>query len=130
MANVTEDNGDDTEQWPAPSMRVGLTTRPAPARTPNGVRLSRRPAVGLASVVVLGLVAILIAGVSAEPLWLALGHGVRGTATVTACTGSGLDQQCRARFVVPGQPAAAPPVTLIGASAAQRRTGVRLPAEV
>lgn len=37
--------------------------------------------------------------VSAEPLWLAVGRGTAGTATVTGCTGEGLRQRCLGVFV-------------------------------
>lgn len=45
----------------------------------------RHPALALPVVVGLGLLAAFFAWQSAEPLWLAVGHGVPGTAEVTVC---------------------------------------------
>lgn len=63
-----------------------------PRRHPS--RPQRRPAIGLAWLVVLGLVAAFFGWFSAEPLWLTLGHGVSGTATVVDCTVHGIPARC------------------------------------
>jgi hypothetical protein len=84
--------------------------RPAPP--PRPVR-RRSPAAGLASLVALGLLAAFFGWFSAEPLWLSLGHGVPGRATVVACSVHGIDGRC-ADFVPDS--GAYPPtrVTLLG----------------
>jgi hypothetical protein len=62
-------------------------------------RQPRRPGLALAGLVLLSLLSSFFAWVSAEPLWLALGRGDRGTATVINCTGSGIGQRCRGEFI-------------------------------
>jgi hypothetical protein len=60
--------------------------------------IRRRPALGLVAIVVLSLLAAFFAWVTAEPLWLALGHGDSGVATVTSCVGTGVGQRCIGDF--------------------------------
>ncbi|HCT75009.1 MAG TPA: hypothetical protein DGG94_08870 [Micromonosporaceae bacterium] len=48
----------------------------------------------LSFVILFALLSAFFSWVSAEPLWLAIGHGQTGTATVTRCVGSGLTQRC------------------------------------
>ncbi|WJK34190.1 hypothetical protein [Solwaraspora sp. WMMA2065] len=62
------------------------------------VRRSRRPATGIAWIVVVAAAAAFLGWVSAEPLWLAVGRGVNGTATVTDCTGDGYGRRCLGEF--------------------------------
>jgi hypothetical protein len=80
--------------------------RPAPPR---------RPVVGLLALVLLGLLAAFFAWVTAEPLWLAVGHSTPGTATVIHCGGHGLDRRCQANFNAAGDVFTAARVDLIGA---------------
>lgn len=54
----------------------------------------RSPLAGLAWLVVLGLLAAFFSWFSAEPLWLSLGHGVSGTATVVSCSVHGIEGRC------------------------------------
>jgi hypothetical protein len=75
-----------------PVRRVGKPK--APRRT----KPARPPVSGLTGVLVLALLAGFFAWVSAEPLLLALGHGDRGTATVTRCTGKGIERRCIGTF--------------------------------
>jgi hypothetical protein len=75
------------------------STDPAPA--PARYRKPRHPAAGLTALLVLALLAGFFAWTSAEPLWLALGHAERGTATVTKCTGTGVLRRCVASFAGP-----------------------------
>jgi hypothetical protein len=58
----------------------------------------RTPLVGLVGVFAFALLAGFFAWVSAEPFWLALGHGTRGVATVERCSGSGIEQRCHGEF--------------------------------
>ncbi|HYN95229.1 MAG TPA: hypothetical protein VES42_15385 [Pilimelia sp.] len=115
----------DAGAWPAPRMRVGQPpsvhrSAVATGPTPRS-RETRRAGPALVSLVVLSLLAAFFAWVSAEPLWLAVGHGDRGTATVRECTGSGVGQRCVADFRAAGF--AAPRVALVGAPEADRRPG-------
>jgi hypothetical protein len=83
--------------WPAPQMRVRPLRRRDPVRTPAGAggrtaggagataRPPRRPVTALAGTIVFGLLAAFFAWQSAEPVWLALGRGETGTATVARC---------------------------------------------
>jgi hypothetical protein len=81
-------------------MRPGRTatppTRPRPAR--RRVRPPRRPAVGLAALLLLALVAGFFGYVSADPFWLSVGHSTKGTVTVTRCSGTGTWKSCRGDF--------------------------------
>jgi hypothetical protein len=85
--------------WPTPRLRAGRA-RPAgvadggPVRLPRPPKPHRRPALGLFALVVLALAATFFAWVSAEPLWLAVGHGDRGTATATRCSDGDLEYDC------------------------------------
>jgi hypothetical protein len=60
--------------------------------------------------------------VSAEPLWLAVGHGDRGSATVTRCTGSGVAQRCAGEFTS-ADGTSSTRVALLGVAGEQRRAG-------
>ncbi|MEV6345712.1 hypothetical protein [Actinoplanes sp. NPDC051851] len=83
----------------------------------------RHPARGLLALVALSLVAAFFSWVSAEPFWLAIGHGDHGYATTTRCHGSGLTQRCTARFTTTDGTFAAPRVTLLGVSGHGRTPG-------
>ncbi|WP_344618889.1 hypothetical protein [Dactylosporangium salmoneum] len=98
------------EQWPPPAMRAmrqprddRRTSPPRRTRRPRRSRPPRGPLAGLTAMLLIGLLAGFFAWTSAEPFWLDMGHGVRGTAEVTACHGSGLLRHCRADFAAPGR---------------------------
>ncbi|MEN3307770.1 MAG: hypothetical protein V7603_3972 [Micromonosporaceae bacterium] len=95
--------------------------RPAPPR---------RPVLGLVALILFGLLATFFAWVTAEPLWLAVGHGSQGTATVVHCTGHGLDQRCRATFSADGAEFTATHVDLVGAPAERLGDGARVAARM
>jgi hypothetical protein len=106
--------------------------------------------------IVFGLLAAFFAWQSAEPLWLALGHGVTGTAVVTRCDATDGTLVARAGAgdpagpgdsAGPGDPAGdatyrcvafeaagdagrAVDVTLLGAGGADRAEGASLPARM
>jgi hypothetical protein len=103
--------------------RLGVPPRRVPP-TP------RRPAAGLVALLLLAMVATFFAWVSAGPLWLAAGHGDRGTATVTACTGTGIGQRCRGDFVADGGQVTVPGVALLGVVADRRAEGSVVPARM
>jgi hypothetical protein len=104
-----------------------LLTRPAPTEVNPGVpREPRRPALGLPTLVILAMLAAFFGWVSAEPLWLALGHAERGTATVTRCAGSGIMERCVGDFTAPGFTASG--VALLNLAPDQREKDARVPA--
>jgi hypothetical protein len=65
-----------------------------PVRPPRPLKPYRRPALGLFALIVLALLATFFAWVSAEPLWLAVGHGDRGTAMATRCSDGDVEYDC------------------------------------
>lgn len=72
-------------------------------RTPT-TKVPKRPrslAFALPFVIMFGLLSAFFSWVSAEPLWLAVGHGTSGTATVTKCTGEGVTRRCIGEFTTP-----------------------------
>jgi hypothetical protein len=77
-------------------------TRP-PAAPRRGSHASRRrprqaAAPGLAALVLLAVLSAFFAWVTAEPLWLALGHSTAGTVTVTRCVDHGVNRRCAGTF--------------------------------
>ncbi len=89
----------------------------------------RRPVLGLLALILFGLLATFFAWVTAEPLWLAVGHGTTGTATVIHCTGHGLDLRCQARFQGGGD-FVATRVDLVGAPGGRPADGATVPARM
>jgi hypothetical protein len=87
--------------WRHPGPRARVARRP------------RSPMTGLTWLVVLGLFAAFFSWFSAEPLWLSLGHGVSGTATVVNCSVHGIDGRC-ADFTPAGGAYPTTRVTLLG----------------
>jgi hypothetical protein len=111
--------GDDRPEWPVrtlramrPGRRPGATG-PA-AKKPRRRRPPRRPLPGLVALVLLALLAAFLAWFSAEPLWLSLGHGTRGVATVGTCDVHGIAKHC-ADFTADRDAFVAGKVTLLGA---------------
>jgi hypothetical protein len=114
--------------WPAPE----TGSRPAnasdaadhrgrpPAKPP---RTPRKPVPGLIGLVALGLIAAFFSWVSAEPFWLAVGHGDIGTVTVSQCVGSGVTQRCTGSFEASDGTFTVRHVALLGVDADARITG-------
>lgn len=98
-----------------------------PRRSP---RTPRRPTSGLPGLVALALVAAFFGWVSAEPFWLAVGHGDRGTATVARCTGDGVTQRCTGAFAAADGRFTVDRVTLLGVEPAGRSAGAVTPARM
>jgi hypothetical protein len=67
-----------------------------------------------------GLVTAFFSWVSAEPFWLAVGHGDPGVATVARCSGSGIVQRCTGSFAAADGSYRVRTVTLLGVDAAHR----------
>lgn len=105
----------------------GGSTAPAPVRPPTPPRPRRRdprrPGSGLPALLVLGLIATFFSWVSAEPFWLAVGHGRTGTATVAQCTGSGVSQRCVGTFTPAGGATVVEGVALLGVEPGRRAAG-------
>ena len=119
---------------PAAEMRTKLADAPVdgrrgqpPRRKP---RAPRRAAPGLIGLIALGLVAAFFSWVSAEPFWLAVGHGDPGVATVARCTGTGVTQRCTGSFATADGSYGVQTVTLLGVGATGRDPGTTGPARM
>ncbi|MFC7528000.1 hypothetical protein [Actinoplanes sp. GCM10030250] len=100
--------------------------RPGRRRRPP----THNPASALIALVALGMLAAFFAWVSAEPFWLAAGHGDKGYATTTRCHGDGLTQRCHGRFATEDGRFSVARVTLLGVSGESRRAGAITPARM
>ncbi|MEO3742593.1 hypothetical protein [Plantactinospora sp. B5E13] len=100
---------------------------PRPARPPKP---PPNPVLGLAGVILFSLAASFFAWVSAEPWWLAIGHGEQGTVIVESCRGRGLGQHCRGEFVAADGRLVARDVRLIGMAADPEDVGLEFPARI
>jgi hypothetical protein len=106
---------DERPFWmPVQEMPRGSRRPPVRGRPGRPPKPPRRPATGLIALLVLALTATFFAWVSAEPLWLAVGHGDKGTATVTECTGDGVSQRCLGEFTAASGMFTAERVRLLG----------------
>jgi hypothetical protein len=115
------------EAWPTPDLRAGRPPRtvvPTRPRRVRRLRPTRRPVTGLVALLLLGLIGIFFAWVSAEPLWLAAGHGTPGTATVSTCRVHGIPRRC-ADFTADGGTFLAERVALLGTGSVAPGTKVR-----
>jgi len=111
---------------PPPETREKIAERPPHRRA----RPPRRPAAGLFGLLALGLVAAFFAWVSAEPFWLAVGHGDRGSATVAHCSGSGVAQRCTGQFTAANGAYRVDRLALYGVEPGQRAPGASAPARM
>jgi hypothetical protein len=128
---LTEDVPRDA--WPTPPMRLGRPRGRHPERTEPVRTLPpppRRPRVGLAALVALALVGSFFAWVSAEPLWLAVGRGDAGVATVARCTGGGVAQRCAGDFAAADGTYVTEGIRLLGVTTDQRTEGTELSARM
>lgn len=90
----------------------------------------RKPAPALLALITLAMVASFFAWVSAEPFWLAVGHGDRGYATTTDCQGSGVAQRCAGRFEAADGSFAVTRIALLGVADHERSSGTVTPARM
>jgi len=107
------------DEWPPPLLRLGRATprtQKIGGKPGRRLRETKRPAGGLAALLLLSLLAGFFAWTSAEPLSLAAGRGAVGTATVTRCQGKGVLRRCVATFRSPAFTAER--VTLLGGTKA------------
>ena len=106
-----------------PRLRAGRPWRPR--------KDARRPWLALPALVLLAFAAAFFAWVSADPFWIAVGHGERGTATVIAATRNAAGAaQCQASFIADGDAFAVSKVALTGVGDTACTAGNRLPAQM
>lgn len=114
---------------PIPRRRGARVVAPG-GRRPRPPKAPRRPGLGLTTLVLLSLVAAFFAWVSVEPLWLAIGHGDRGTATVTTCTGTGVGQRCVGEFTAADGQFTVAKVSMLGVGEQARQSGTTVTARM
>jgi hypothetical protein len=109
--------------------------RAATEPVPDGPPATRRrrppadnPLTSLLCLIALSLTAAFFGWVSAEPFWLAVGHGDRGYAITDRCHGSGLTQRCVGQFAT--ESFSVGPVTLLGVAGDGRLPGAISPARM
>ena len=111
-----------------------LSATPAPRRPMKPwkpYKPGRRAGVGLPLLVVLSLLALFVAWVSAEPFWLAVGHDDAGRVQVTRCDGRGdLGARCVGAFTATGKRYTVQLAAVTGAAPQQRTVGETLPARM
>jgi hypothetical protein len=122
-ARFVEEIDDESPFW-APNPRWPVLPTREPRRRPQ-----RRPALGLLALIVLALTATFVGWVSAEPLWLAMGHGERGTATVTPCAVRDAPYEC-VTFTAAGGRFAVEDVALLGTDRSHLRQGTSISAHM
>jgi hypothetical protein len=91
---------------------------------------TRRTAPALVALIVLALLSTFFAWVSAEPFWIAVGHGDQGYATTARCVGSGVTQRCTGTFAAADGGFAVSRVTLLGVAGEHRAAGTIAPARM
>ncbi|HEY7272936.1 MAG TPA: hypothetical protein VH502_09400 [Actinoplanes sp.] len=118
-----EERSAATNPAPATGTPVAEPVNRPGGRVRRTGRSPRRAAPGLVGLVALALIATFFSWVSAEPFWLAVGHGDRGTATVARCIGSGVTQRCTGSFAATDGAFAVQKVTVLGVDPAHRAPG-------
>jgi hypothetical protein len=114
----------DPEVQPHSHAQPEVEERSAYAAGRRGRHPAHRPPIAaMSSLIALGLLAAFFAWVSAEPFWLAMGHGDTGTATVTTCTSSGVTQHCVGQFAAGDGSFTIARVTLLGVGPGHRVPG-------
>jgi hypothetical protein len=115
-----------TPAVPAPRRPAGARPAPRPVRAPARRRhRGAKPLVAVPALLVLLVVGTFVAGLSAEPFWLAIGHGHDGTATVVS---DGV--RCRATFVAADGTFTTSTVDLVNTDTAGCVVGAAVPASM
>jgi hypothetical protein len=117
--------GPPSQRQPRPSQPPGAFRPTRPPRRNRRPARPRRPWLAIPALVVLALAGAFFAWVSAEPFWLAVGHGSAGTATVVVA-----GEDCRATFVADGNAFSASTVDLSGMDTVGCVVGVQVPARM
>ncbi|MDG4822737.1 hypothetical protein O7635_12840 [Asanoa sp. WMMD1127] len=124
----------DRDAWSPTRLAAKARSAARPAR--HAAKRGRRPRkprgvrVGLAMLIVLALTGTFFAWVTAEPIWLAVGRGDSGTATVAGCVGSGLTQRCRGSFTAADGRYTTQGVRVLGVDEAQTAPGTQVRAQM
>jgi len=124
------------DEWPPARTAQGEDDEADPVDEERGrppkkkARGTRGPVAGLVGLVTMALVAAFFSWVSAEPFWLAVGHGDRGVATVGRCSGAGVTQRCHGSFAAADGAYAVERLTLLGVDGASRTAGSLVPARM
>lgn len=131
---IEEVHWDGTPVEPTPRTWYGRPKRRpgegGPPRPPRPPKPPPHPVLGLAGAIFFSLVASFFAWVSAEPWWLAVGHGEQGTVVVESCRGHGLGLHCRGEFVSADGVLLARDVRLVGVAGGAEKVGFELPARI
>jgi hypothetical protein len=109
--------------WETDEARIAAEARNDPRPGRRRRQPAANPVTSLLALITLSLVAAFFAWVSAEPFWLATGHGDRGYATTTRCHGDGLTQRCTGRFATGDGSFTVRRVRLLGISGPAREPG-------
>ncbi|WP_436526210.1 hypothetical protein [Actinoplanes sp. HUAS TT8] len=109
--------------WHTDEARIAAEARNDPRPGRRRRQPSANPVTALLALIALSLVAAFFAWVSAEPFWLAVGHGDRGYAITTRCHGDGLTQRCTGQFAADDGRVTVRRVTLLGIAGPAREPG-------
>ncbi|WP_116068365.1 hypothetical protein [Asanoa ferruginea] len=123
----------DRDAWSPTRLAARARAATRPRHVAARSRRPRRPRqlrAALGMLIVLALTGTFFAWVTAEPIWLAVGRGDTGTATVAGCVGSGLTQRCRGSFATADGRYTTEGVRLIGVSRAQTLSGTQVRAQM
>jgi hypothetical protein len=88
----------------------------------------RKPFFGLAGLLIFALLAAFLSWFAAAPLWLSLGHGTNGVATVVDCPVGGMSRRC-ADFVATDHSFTGY-VALLGPNSMNAGPGAQVPAQM
>lgn len=122
---------DEDSGRPAAGLRVQIGHRsdtPAPTSNRKPPREPRKPFFGLAGLLIFTLLAAFLSWFAAAPLWLSVGHGTDGVATVVSCPVDGMSRRC-ADFVAADHSFTGY-VALLGPNSMHAGPGAQMPAQM